>query len=89
MNSNKNWELKIRHKAYKALTKFSESDRNKIVKAIDALIENPYYGDIQKIKGEENVWRRRVGAYRIFYEIISSESIVYVFNIERRSSNTY
>lgn len=89
MNSNKNWELKIRHKVYKDLTKFPESDRSKIVKAIDALIESPYQGDIQKIKGEENVWRRRIGDYRLFYEIINSEKIIYIFNIERRNSNTY
>lgn len=55
MNSNKNWELKIRHKIYKILIKFSANDRNKIMEAIQNLTENPYQGDVQKIKGEGNI----------------------------------
>jgi len=41
------------------------------------------------MKGEENVWRRRVGAYRIFYELISKEKTINVFRVERRTSKTY
>jgi len=50
---------------------------------------NPFLGDIEKIKGEENIWRRRVGAYRIFCEIVSQDRIIYVFRVERRTSSTY
>ena len=31
---------------------------------------------LRKMKGEENAWRRRIGAYRIFYEICAKEKIV-------------
>lgn len=48
-----------------------------------------FNGDIQKMKGEYNAWRKRIGAYRLFYEIVNSEKIIHVFNLERRSSNTY
>jgi mRNA-degrading endonuclease RelE of RelBE toxin-antitoxin system len=41
------------------------------------------------MKGEENVWRRRAGAYRIFYELIPKTKIIYVFRVERRTSKTY
>jgi len=41
------------------------------------------------MKGEENVWRRRIGAYRIFYKIRVSEKIILVFKLERRTSKTY
>ena len=41
------------------------------------------------MSGEDNVWRKRVGAYRIRYELIKEEKIIYVFQIERRTSKTY
>lgn len=41
------------------------------------------------MKGEENVWRRRVGSYRIFYEIIVDKKIIYVYDVKRRTSSTY
>ena len=46
-------------------------------------------GDIEKMKGEINNWRKRIGNYRIFYEIIPKDKTIYVFHVERRASNTY
>jgi mRNA-degrading endonuclease RelE of RelBE toxin-antitoxin system len=34
---------------------------------------DPFAGDILKLQGEGNRWRRRVGNYRIFFSIDSSE----------------
>ena len=45
--------------------------------------------DIEKIKGEENVWRRRIGNYRIFYEINPKRRSINIFWVERRTSSTY
>ena len=50
---------------------------------------DPYFGDIKKMKGEENTWRRRTGAYRIFYKLRIAEKIILVFRVERRTSKTY
>lgn len=89
MNSNKNWLLRIRKEIYNALDKFPEKDRVRLIKVVEELSSDPYFGDIEKMKGEENIWRRRVGAYRIFYEIRLSEKVIYVFRVERRTSKTY
>lgn len=89
MSSNENWRLRIREKVYKTLNKFPGKDRKRLVKVIEELPLNPYFGDIEKMEGEENAWRRRVGAYRIFYEIIPRERVIYVFRVERRTSKTY
>ena len=50
---------------------------------------NPYAGDIEKMEGTEDIWRRRIGAYRITYEIRTKEKMVYVFEVAHRTSNTY
>ncbi len=41
------------------------------------------------MEGEENTWRRRIGAYRVLYEIHPDKKIIYVFEIKRRTSTTY
>jgi mRNA interferase RelE/StbE len=89
MRLNENWQLVVRDKVYKKLTKLPKSDRDKIMNTIEKLPLNPFYGDIEKMKGEENSWRKRVGSYRIFYEIIDEDRTVYVYDIKRRTSKTY
>ena len=90
MNSSTNWTLRVREKVYKELSKFPKGDQERIINIIENnLSSDPYGGDVEKMKGEEMVWRRRVGNYRIFYEIIAKEKIIYIFNVQRRTSNTY
>lgn len=89
MNLNENWKLEIRDKIYKDLEKIPGKDRDRIIFTVEQLPLNPFAGDVEKMKGEENSWRRRVGTYRIFYELKARERIIYVFRIERRASKTY
>ena len=50
------------------------------------LRENPYFGpNIKKLKGiYKDVYRFRIGDYRLFYSISESAVIVFVINIELR-----
>lgn len=90
MNLNSNWQLKIRDRVWKDVAKFPKKDQDRITEVIEKEISvNPYSGDIEKIKGEENSWRRRSGTYRIFYEIIPRDNTIYISRIERRTSKTY
>lgn len=89
MNSKTNWDLQVDPAVYKSLKKIPRRDTERILIAIEKLVQNPYGGDIQKMKGEENVWRRRVGEYRVFYEIIPTDEIIHVLHVERRTSKTY
>jgi mRNA-degrading endonuclease RelE of RelBE toxin-antitoxin system len=89
MNSSENWVLQIKLKIYKTLAQFPKRDRERILEVIENLPNNPYAGDIEKMEGRENLWRRRIGAYRIFYEICAPEKIIHVFRVERRTSKTY
>lgn len=89
MNLEKNWELKIDTGVHKDLAKFPKDYIEKILKVIFSFVNNPYEGDIEKIKGEKSLWRRRVGVYRIFYEIHQEDNFVHVLWVERRGSKTY
>ena len=89
MNSRKNWELEIDEAVLKALKKIPRRDGQRIIASIESLSVDPFDGDIQKMKGEEAVWRRRVGSFRIFYELDAAQHTVNVFHCERRTSKTY
>jgi len=84
-----NWELVINNDTKKQLKNIPKKDAERAMAAVRDLAVNPYSGDIKKIEGESDVWRRRVGSYRIFYEVLAERKIVYVFGIKRRVSNTY
>ena len=84
-----NWDLQIDSGALKSLEKIPRDHAGALLRVIKLLPSDPYFGDIRKMKSEENTWRRRVGAYRIFYKVKVAEKILLVFRIERRTSKTY
>ena len=62
------WVLHIREKAKKILTRFPRKDQERIDETLHQIRENPYFGDLVKLGGEENLWRRRIGTYRIKFQ---------------------
>lgn len=51
---------------------------------IDALANDPRPEGAKKLKGSEDLWRIRVGAYRIVYEIRDRTLIVLVVRVAHR-----
>lgn len=89
MNLSGNWDLQIDPGVFKTLRKIPRHYAKTILGIIRFLSLDPYSGDVQKMKGEDNVWRRRIGAYRIFYKIKIPEKMILIFKLERRTSKTY
>ena len=89
MNSKNIWVINIPKKIAKKIAKFPKNDQLKIIDALQCLEADPWTGDIIKIQGELNLWRRRIGNYRIFFALYLDAKIVYILNIERRTSSTY
>jgi mRNA-degrading endonuclease RelE of RelBE toxin-antitoxin system len=50
--------------------------------------KDPRAGDVRRLGGE-SILRRRVGDWRIFFELDETRRIVFVAQISRRSSTTY
>jgi mRNA interferase RelE/StbE len=61
------WELVVAKSAQKELQKLPPKDRDRVKAALLAMRENPFSGDIVRLKGQDAAWRRRVGEYRILY----------------------
>lgn len=84
-----NWKVKIANQVRKAMKRFPKKDARRLLFVLKILSENPYQGNIEKLEGEENTWRRRVGFYRIIYEIFSKEKIIWILDISKRTDTTY
>ena len=89
MNSNEKWDVRVERAVTKALRKFPQKDSDAIEVAIVGMSDDLYFGDIQRIGGEKNTWRRHVGSYRISYEVYPNLKLVIVFKVVRRTSTTY
>ena len=84
-----NWLIEITKNAKKELARIPVKQSYRISVSIDQLSIDPYSGDIQKIKGEKDVWRKRIGSYRIFYEFFPKGKVILIFKVKRRTSHTY
>ncbi|MBI2674713.1 MAG: hypothetical protein HYX22_03195 [Candidatus Yanofskybacteria bacterium] len=81
------WEYKLSHKALKNLKRFPRKDQVRIYEVLGAMKENPFSGDLKPIQDEENLWRRRVGAYRIYFQPLYKKQMLDIPEIERRQSH--
>ena len=60
---------------------------NKILNDVYPILKNnPYYGaNIKKLKGEyKEIYRFRIGDYRLYYKIDQDENLIFIINIENR-----
>lgn len=63
------YDIEVSEAAKKYLRQISKIDAKKIGKKIDNLVKNPRPQGVEKLSGEENIYRVRSGDYRIIYQI--------------------
>ena len=51
--------------------------------------QNPFTGDIQRLENQSTAFRRRVGDWRIFFDVHPEQRRVEVTHIVRRTTTTY
>ncbi|OGZ98331.1 MAG: hypothetical protein A3G49_01560 [Candidatus Sungbacteria bacterium RIFCSPLOWO2_12_FULL_41_11] len=82
-----NWDYRLSDKALKNLKEFPKQDRLRIYEALETMKDAPFIGDIKPIQGEENLWRRRIGAYRIYFRPFHEKRVFDIPGIERKRSH--
>lgn len=58
--------------------------QTRVAQVINKLASNPHLPGSKKLRGSHNVYRVRVGDYRIIYEIYTRERIVDVTHVRHR-----
>lgn len=72
------YEYEIRKKAVKFIRQQERKQQLRIFQAIYTL---PLLGDVKKMKSETNVYRLRVGSYRILFELNPKSQTVTVVTV--------
>lgn len=83
------WELLLAGPATRAFKRMPAADRRRVLAALDALAHDPFSGDIVRLTGLPVAWRRRVGDWRILFDVEVEPHRVLVHEIVRRTSTTY
>jgi mRNA interferase RelE/StbE len=78
------YTILLSNHARKALGKLERLVQERIVVALDLLKSDPRPPKAVKLRGEDDVWRIRVGDYRILYEVIDNELVVWIVRIANR-----
>ncbi len=78
------YTLEIIRRAERALEDIPERSEVHLREAILRLAENPRPAGCQKIQGRRNVYRIRVGDYRVIYTIEDKQRFVLVLEIGHR-----
>ena len=77
-------EVRLARRAARALSALQRRKQQRIRAALDLLADNPRPPNCVAIKGEESVYRVRVGDHRIVYEVLDAVLLVHVVRIGHR-----
>ena len=78
------YKIEISRTAEKQLKKLSKDDQKRVVAAILDLAEDPLPKGTRKLAGYEDVYRIRVGQFRILYSRVARTLIVIVLKVGHR-----
>ncbi|NOZ50543.1 MAG: type II toxin-antitoxin system RelE/ParE family toxin [Chloroflexi bacterium] len=77
----------VRSRVKKQLKHIPKTELKRIATDVKALGENPLPPGAVQL--EKNVYRIRVGDYRIIYKIFEEEKLVLIGRVARRNEDTY
>ena len=83
------WDVRVAERARKALRRVPKGDQERIAAALEAMRDAPLGGDIVHLKNQPTAWRRRVGDWRILFDLYLERRLVDVLDIRRRTTTTY
>ncbi len=77
------YKVELSSKAYQYLSKLDEPSKVRVFNRIKALEETPFPAGFKKLQGEKDVYRLRIGDFRILYKLLKSKETILVFRIEK------
>ena len=75
------YQIVIKKKAKKFIDRLPMNEKRRIVSALERL---PYGDDIKRLQGHDELYRLRVGDYRIIYTVDHGQLIVCVIDAGNR-----
>jgi mRNA-degrading endonuclease RelE of RelBE toxin-antitoxin system len=83
------WGLAITSSAKRQLRGVPAPELDQINSAFSEMCEDPFRGDVKFLRGLDGALRRRVGDWRVLYELNQEHKVIVITAVRRRASNTY
>ena len=80
------YRIEWRNSTRKDLKRISRKEVSRIIKAVEALSEEPRPAGSKKLFGSESTYRIRVGSYRVVYEIDDEFVLIEVVKVGHRKN---
>lgn len=80
------YDIEISETAEKQLKKLQRGDQRRVARAIVALADEPHPRGSRKLSGYNDVFRIRVGRYRVIYSVSGNRLIVIILKIGHRKN---
>ena len=78
------YEIEISRTAERQLRKLPRNDQERIARTILTLAIDPYPRGARKLAGYDDVYRIRVGSYRVLYSVSTTTLVVIVLKVGHR-----
>ena len=81
---NHSWKIVVRRKAKRVLTRLPSSLKLRLEKAIDELAYDPRPAHSKQLKGTKDLYRIRVGSWRVIYAIKEEQLLILIVTVAPR-----
>jgi len=78
------YKIIFSRKASKFVSNLKSGYKNKLKGVLKLLGENPFVYPYKKIRGENSIYRIRIGNYRVLYEVDKTKKRIIIIKIDKR-----
>ena len=90
MNSAPLWKVSTSKHAQKHLARAPRPERERLLRVLEEeMTRDPFAGDVVPLANEQATFRRRVGNFRIFFDVDRTLQRVEIADIKHRTTTTY
>jgi mRNA interferase RelE/StbE len=78
------YEIRWKSSAERDLRNITQQPIPRIIRAIENLSNNPFPTQSRKLQGSELDYRKRVGDYRIIYQVDTKMKVITIYHVRHR-----
>lgn len=78
------YRIEWRRSAKSEFRKLPQQIRSRVLSAVAELIDNPFPTGARKLVGNNDLWRLRIGNYRVIYRVESEVLIIEIVRVRHR-----
>lgn len=77
-----------KNKMDKLISKQSKRIRKQLINGIEEIVKNPFFDNVKKINRMDNTYRKRIGEFRIVYEVNKESNLLRILKIDNRKEKS-